>query len=88
MKTKIDKSDADIKKDVLSELKYEPSVKATDIGVLVKEGTVTLNGEVPSYFEKWDAIRAAKRVAGVRAIADEIDVKLPKGADYGKDHRH
>jgi len=47
MKTKIDKSDADIKKDVLSELKYEPSVKATDIGVLVKEGTVTLNGEVP-----------------------------------------
>ena len=77
MKNKVDKSDADIKTDVLSELKYEPSVKATDIGVLVKEGTVTLNGEVPSYFEKWDAIRAAKRVAGVRAIADEIDVKLP-----------
>jgi osmotically-inducible protein OsmY len=62
---------------VLSELEYEPSVKATEIGVLVKEGTVTLNGEVPTYFEKWDAVRAAKRVAGVRAIADEIDVKLP-----------
>jgi osmotically-inducible protein OsmY len=82
MKKTLDKSDADIKTDVLSELEYEPSVKATDIGVLVKEGTVTLNGGVPSYFEKWDAVRAAKRVAGVRAIADEIDVKLPDFLRY------
>jgi osmotically-inducible protein OsmY len=52
-------------------------VKVTDIGVLVKEGTVTLKGEVPSYFEKWDVVRAAKRVTGVRAIADKIDVRLP-----------
>ena len=77
MKNGMEKSDSDIKADVLSELEYEPSVKATDIGVLVKDGTVTLEGEVPTYFEKWDAVRAAKRVAGVRAIADEIDVKLP-----------
>jgi osmotically-inducible protein OsmY len=77
MKNIGNKSDADIKTDVLSELNYEPSVKATEIGVLVKDGTVTLNGEVPNYFEKWDAVRAAKRVAGVRAIADDIDVKLP-----------
>jgi osmotically-inducible protein OsmY len=77
MNRKSDKSDADIKTDVLSELRYEPSVKATEIGVLVKDGAVTLNGEVPTYFEKWDAVRAAKRVVGVRAIADEIDVKLP-----------
>jgi osmotically-inducible protein OsmY len=82
MKNTVGKSDTDIKTDVLSELKFEPTVKETDIGVLVKEGTVTLNGEVPSYFEKWDAVRAAKRVAGVRAIADEIDVKLPDFLRY------
>jgi len=62
---------------VLSELKYEPSVKATDIGVVVKDGTVTLDGDVANYFEKWDAVRAAQRVAGVEAIADDIKVKLP-----------
>jgi len=77
MNSKVDKTDSDIKTDVLSELKYEPSVKATDIGVVVKEGTVTLSGEVPSFFEKWDAVRAVQRVAGVRAIADEIQVILP-----------
>jgi osmotically-inducible protein OsmY len=44
MKTIVEKSDAEIKTDVLAELKYEPSVKVTDIGVLVKDGTVTLNG--------------------------------------------
>jgi osmotically-inducible protein OsmY len=73
---KKDKTDAELKNDVLSELKYEPSVKATDVGVLVKDGAVTLNGNVPSYFEKWDAVRAAERVSGVRAIADEIKVEL------------
>jgi osmotically-inducible protein OsmY len=62
MKNTLGKSDMDIKTDVLSELKYEPTVKETDIGVLVKEGTVTLNGQVPSFFEKWDAVRAAKRL--------------------------
>jgi osmotically-inducible protein OsmY len=77
MKYKVNKTDADLKEDVLSELKYAPSVKATDIGVLVKDGTVTLNGDVPSCFEKWDAVRAAGRVAGVRVIADEIKVKPP-----------
>jgi osmotically-inducible protein OsmY len=49
----------------------------TDIGVLVKDGAVTLNGFATSYGEKWDAVRAAKRVGGVRAIADDIQVKLP-----------
>jgi len=61
---------------VLAELKYEPSVKVTDIGVLVKDGTVTLNGYASNYAEKWEALRAAKRVAGVTAIADDIKVKL------------
>ena len=77
MKSNLKKSDTDLKRDVLAELKYEPSVKITDIGVLVKDGTVTLNGYATNYGEKWDAVRATKRVAGVKAIADDIEVKLP-----------
>jgi osmotically-inducible protein OsmY len=61
---------------VLAELKYEPSVNVSNIGVLVKDGAVTLNGFVTNYGEKWDAVNATKRVAGVRAIADDIVVKL------------
>lgn len=76
MKSNTTKSDSDIKSDVLAELKYEPRVHVTDIGVLVKDGAVTLNGYAASYGEKGDAVRAAKRVAGVRAIADDIEVKL------------
>ena len=76
-KYNVEKTDAEIKTDVLAELKYEPMVKATDIGVLVKEGTLTLNGYATSYGEKWNAVRAAKRVAGVKAIADEIKIQLP-----------
>ena len=77
MKCNVEKSDTDLKRDVLAELKYEPSVKVTDIGVLVKDGTVTLNGFATSYGEKWNAVRATRRVAGVNAIADDIEVKLP-----------
>ena len=76
MKTIVQKSDTEIKSDVLEELKYEPSVKVTDIGVLVKDGTVTLAGYATTYAEKWGAVRASKRVAGVTAIADDIKVKL------------
>ena len=71
-----DRSDMEIKTDVLAELEYEPSVKVSDLGVLVKAGAVTLNGFVTNYGEKWDAVRATKRVAGVTAIADDIEVKL------------
>ena len=77
MNSIIEKSDTDLKRDVLAELKYEPSVKVTDIGVLVKDGAVTLNGYATSYLEKWNAVCAAKRVAGVNAVADDIVVKLP-----------
>jgi osmotically-inducible protein OsmY len=76
MKSNLKKSDVELKTDVLAELKYEPGVAVTDIGVLVKDGAVTLNGYVTSYGEKWDAVRATKRVAGVNAIADDIQVKL------------
>jgi osmotically-inducible protein OsmY len=76
MITATNKSDLELKTDVLAELKYEPSVKVTDIGVQVKEGVVTLNGNVTNYTEKWNAVRATKRVAGVRAVADDIQVQL------------
>jgi osmotically-inducible protein OsmY len=77
VKNDVLKTDAQLKEYVLSELAYEPSVKATDIGVLVKDGTLTLNGFVESYGEKWGAVRAAKRVAGIKAIADDVEVRLP-----------
>jgi osmotically-inducible protein OsmY len=77
MQTTIEKTDTELQNDVLSELKYEPSVKVSDIGVVVKNGTVTLNGYATSHREKREAVRAAKRVAGVKAIADDIEVQLP-----------
>jgi len=71
------KTDTQVQQDVLAELKWEPSVDAARIGVEVKDGIVTLAGHVDSYAEKWDAERAAQRVAGVKALATEIDVALP-----------
>lgn len=71
------KSDSQIQKDVLAELADEPSVRATDIGIEVKDGVVTLAGHVDSYGEKWHAEKAAQRVSGVKGIAVEVDVKLP-----------
>jgi len=71
------KTDIQVQQDVLAELKWQPSVNAADIGVEVKDGIVTLAGHVDSYAEKWDAERFAQRVAGVKAIAVEIDVTLP-----------
>ncbi|MDB5307984.1 MAG: osmY [Gemmataceae bacterium] len=70
-------SDIDLQRAVLDELRWEPSVNAAHIGVSVKDGVVTLTGHVPSYGEKVAAEKAAKRVHGVRAVADELDVKLP-----------
>src|SRR5205085_3580631 len=64
-------------RDVLAELNWEPSVNAAKIGVSVKNGVVTLTGHVDSYIETYAAERAAKRVHGVRAVANELDVKLP-----------
>lgn len=75
-------TDVQLKKDVLSEFEYDPSIKASDIGVLVKDGTLTLNGFVENYWEKWAAVDAAKRVAGIKAIADEIEVRLPNSIHY------
>ena len=71
------KTDSELQRDVLDELKWEPSVNAAHIGVSVNDGVVTLSGHVSSYWEKYVAERAAKRVYGVKAVANELDVKLP-----------
>ena len=71
------KTDSELQRDVLDELKWEPSVDAAHLGVAVKDGIVTLTGHVTSYAQKYVAERAAKRVLGVRAVANELDVKLP-----------
>jgi osmotically-inducible protein OsmY len=71
------KTDTELQRDVLDELKWEPSVNAAHVGVSVKDGIVTLTGHVPSFSEKYYAEKAAKRVYGVKAVANELDVKLP-----------
>lgn len=71
------KKDAEIQTDVIQELKWDPSVSHEHIGVSVSEGIVTLAGMVPSYVEKSAAEKATKRVSGVKAVVEKIDVKLP-----------
>lgn len=64
---------------VMDELVWEPSVNAAEIGVSVNSSVVTLSGYVESYPQKWAAERAAERVKGIKAVADEIEVRLPGG---------
>lgn len=71
------KSDSDIKQDVERELKWDPDLDATDIAVAVKDGVVTLTGFVRSYAQRRQAESAAKRVAGVLGLANDIEVRLP-----------
>src|SRR5688500_15483385 len=68
-------SDEQIQRDVLEELRIDPAVDATQIGVAAKDGVVTLNGSVASFAEKIAAEEAAKRVYGVRGVAEEILVR-------------
>jgi osmotically-inducible protein OsmY len=75
------KTDLELKTDIENELRWEPSVKETHIGVSVKEGVVTLTGHVDSFAEKYAAERAVKRVQGVRAVANELTVKLPGSSE-------
>ena len=73
------KTDSEIQKNVMEELKWEPFLKASEIGVAVKDGIVTLSGTVDTYGKKVSAEKAAKRVAGVKAVAEDIEVKLSSG---------
>ena len=76
------KTDSELQRDVLDELAWEPSVDAAEIGVSVKNGVVILNGTVKSLNEKWTAERVAQRVDGVRAVTDELVVKLAGDSHY------
>jgi osmotically-inducible protein OsmY len=73
-------SDADIQKDVINELKWEPSLRDDDIGVAVRDGVVTLAGFVDSYSDKWKAESVASKVRGVKAIANDLEVKIPSSS--------
>lgn len=72
--------DRELKKLVVEELEFEPQVDATSIGVAVKDGVVSIYGHVNSFLQKMAAEDATRRVRGVRAIANEIDVNLPGDA--------
>ncbi|QOG23450.1 BON domain-containing protein [Bradyrhizobium sp. SEMIA] len=71
------KSDTEIERDVRDELKWNPDLDADDIAVSVKDGVVALAGFTHSYPDRLEAESAAKRVAGVRAVANDIEVRLP-----------
>jgi osmotically-inducible protein OsmY len=70
-------TDVELQRDVIDELRWDPSVGTAEIGVAVKDGVVTLSGAVDSNAKKFGAIHAAERVAGVKAIAEDLLVKLP-----------
>ncbi len=73
--------DQDIERDLRAELDWDPDIQSTDIAVKVKNGIATLTGFVRSYSEKFNAERVAKRVLGVRAVVNDIEVKLPAGSE-------
>jgi osmotically-inducible protein OsmY len=68
--------DEQIQQDVLAELKWDARVQPNEVGVSVKDGIVTLTGWVDSFLKKWSAEEAALRVRGVKAVANDIEVRL------------
>jgi osmotically-inducible protein OsmY len=75
------RTDEDIKRDVELELEWEPDVDSKNIAVKVTDGVVTLTGFVPSYSDKYEAERVAKRLRGVKAVANDLEVKLATGSE-------
>ncbi|HTS08085.1 MAG TPA: BON domain-containing protein [Candidatus Eisenbacteria bacterium] len=71
------KSNTQLQRDVMDELQFEPTVDASNIGVIAKDGIVTLTGKVSNYAAKYAASEAAERVTGVKAVTDEMKVDLP-----------
>jgi osmotically-inducible protein OsmY len=69
--------DSELRRKVIAELDWDPSIDNSAIGVAVKDGVVTLNGSVANYSQKKNAERAARRVAGVKAVAENLEIKLP-----------
>lgn len=75
-------SDKTMREAVTTELEWDPKVNLTHIGVSAKDGAIALTGHVTSYPQKYAAVRAAERVYGVRAVADEIEVRLPSSVKH------
>lgn len=73
--------DTDLQQDVVEELRWEPSLEDDDVAVAVKDGIVTLAGYTKSYLDKWKAERVASRVKGVKAIVNNIEVRLPSASE-------
>ena len=71
------RNDIELQKDVVAELKWEPRLNEEQIGVAVRDGVVTLTGFVPDYAQRRMAAKAAERVVGVKAVAQELVVKIP-----------
>jgi osmotically-inducible protein OsmY len=71
------KTDMQLQRDVIDELAWQPRTHNAEIGVAAKDAVVTLTGTVVSYVQKFEAARLAERVNGVRAVADDLQVKLP-----------
>jgi len=71
------RTDETVQREVLEELKWDARLQPNEIGVAVKEGIVTLTGEVDSFLKKWATEEAALRVRDVKAVANEIQVRLP-----------
>ena len=72
----VSRTDQEIQNNVLAELKWDAQVQPNEIGVIVKDGVVTLTGWVDSYLKKWSAEETVLRVAGVKAVANDIEVRL------------
>jgi osmotically-inducible protein OsmY len=71
------KTNAELQRDVLDELLWDPSINAANLQVTVEHGTVTLSGSIASYTEKWAARRATERVRGVVSVSNNVEVRLP-----------
>ena len=76
------RTDMELQKDVAEELKWEPRLKEDEIGIAVKDGVVTLTGFVPDFAQRRIAAKAAERVVGVGAVAQELVVKVPEMFHY------
>jgi osmotically-inducible protein OsmY len=74
------RTDTELQKDIADELKWEPSLRNDDIAIGVRDGVVTLAGFVDSYSDRWKAERVTSRIRGVKAVANDIEVKLPSSS--------
>jgi osmotically-inducible protein OsmY len=75
------RTDPEIQADVLAELQFDPRLQPNQIGVMVRNGVVALTGWVDSFTKKWAAEQAAHRVRGVKAVANDTEVRLPGGGE-------